>query len=175
MWWTFTFIACAARWMETASNLSFEPCEAAGMSSKSDKPVMHSAAWRISMWATLAFACGTLLAFIFIDRFVADDIQRRSDAWLSGEVAVLGDVAERTPNVAVYGRVVSEVAELATREVPNRQPSESPSNDTVFFLQTGNDCSLKLWVGDGDGRANLNAIQAVKILPDRPADIQGEV
>src|SRR6266567_2721237 len=142
------------------------------MSSKSDRPVMHSAAWRISLWATVAFACGTLLVFVFIERFVAHDIQRRSDAWLSGEVEVLGDVAERTPNDAVYGRVVSEVAELAAREVPNRQPSENPSNDTVFFLQTGRDGSLKLWVGDGDGQANLNAIRATRIRPDRPTDIR---
>ena len=63
------------------------------MSSKTAKPVMHSAAWRISLWATLAFACGTMLVFVFLHRFVADDIQRRSDAWLSGEVEVLGDVA----------------------------------------------------------------------------------
>src|SRR5258708_3591842 len=142
------------------------------MSSKNDKPVMHSAAWRISLWATLAFACGTLLVFVFIERFVANDIQRRSDAWLSGEVETLGDVAERTPNDALYGRVVSEVAELAAREVPNRQPSESPSNDTVFFLQTGRDSSLKLWVGEGDGHASLNAIQSTKALLDRPTDIR---
>lgn len=142
------------------------------MSSKSGKPVMHSAAWRISLWATVAFACGTLLVFVFIERFVANDIQRRSDAWLSGEVETLGDVAERTPNDALYGRVVSEVAELAAREVPNKLPSESPANDTVFFLQTGRDGSLKLWVGDGDGRANLDAIRATRILEDRPTDIR---
>jgi len=142
------------------------------MSSKNDKPVMHSAAWRISLWATLAFACGTLLVFVFIERFVANDIQRRSDAWLSGEVETLGDVAERTPNDALYGRVVSEVAELAAREVPNRQPSESPSNDTVFFLQAGRDGSLKLWVGEGDGHATLNAIHSAKVPLDRPTDIR---
>ena len=142
------------------------------MSSKNDRPVMHSAAWRISLWATVAFALGTLLVFVFIERFVANDIQRRSDLWLSGEVETLGDVAERTPNDALYGRVVSEVAELAAHEVPNRQPSESPSNDTVFFLQTGRDGSLKLWVGAGDGYANLNAIRATKILEDRPTDIR---
>jgi signal transduction histidine kinase len=133
---------------------------------------MHSAAWRISLWATLAFACGTLLVFVFIERFVANDIQRRSDAWLSGEVETLGDVAERTPNDALYGRVVSEVAELAAREVPNRQPSESPSNDTVFFLQTGRDGSLKLWVGEGDGHNTFNAIPSTKVQLDRPTDIR---
>jgi signal transduction histidine kinase len=142
------------------------------MSSKSDKPVMHSAAWRISLWATVAFAFGTLLVFVFIEQFVANDIQRRSDAWLSGEVEVLGDVAERTPNDALYGRVVSEVAELASKEVPNRQPSETPANDAVFFLQTGQDGALKLWVGDGDGHVNLRAIQSTRILTDRPTDIR---
>src|ERR1035438_3474517 len=101
------------------------------MSSKTDRPVMHSAAWRISLWATLAFACGTMLVFAFLHRFVADDIQRRSDAWLSGEVEVLGDVAEHTPKNSLYDRVVGEVAELAGKEVPNKLLSESSSNDSV--------------------------------------------
>ena len=130
------------------------------MSSKTGKPRMRSAAWRISLWATLAFACGTLVVFVFLQSFVAADIQRRSDAWLSGEVEVLGDVAERTPKDALYDRVVGEVAELAAREVPNRLPSEGNFNDSVFFLQTGDDGSLKLWVGAGNGQAELNAMHA---------------
>lgn len=133
---------------------------------------MHSAAWRISLWATLAFACGTMIVFVFLDRFVASDIQRRSDAWLSGEVEVLGDVAERTPKDALYGRVVGEVAELAAREVPNKAASESEPNDAVFFLQTGADGSLRLWVGAGDGKANLEAIQSRSIVPDQPTSIR---
>ena len=141
------------------------------MSSKTAKPVMHSAAWRISLWATLAFACGTMLVFVFLHRFVADDIQRRSDAWLSGEVEVLGDVAERTPKDALYDRVVGEVAELAGKEVPNKLLSESSSNDSVFFLQTGGDGSRQLWVGVGDGEPTLKAIQAVKIVSDHPTDL----
>ena len=141
------------------------------MSSKTARPIMHSAAWRISLWATLAFACGTLLVFVFLHRFVADDIQRRSDAWLSGEVEVLADVAERTPKDALYDRVVGEVAELAGKEVPNRDPSESSSNDSVFFLQTGGNGSLQLWVGAGTGEPNLKAIQASKIVPDQPRDL----
>ncbi len=55
---------------------------------------MRSAAWRISMWATLAFACGTMVVFIFLHQFVAGDIQRRTDAWLAGEAGVLSDVAD---------------------------------------------------------------------------------
>jgi signal transduction histidine kinase len=141
------------------------------MSSKTVKPVMRSAAWRISLWATLAFACGTMLVFAFLHRFVADDIQRRSDAWLSGEVEVLGDVAERTPKDALYDRVVGEVAELAGKEVPNKLLSESSSNDSVFFLQAGGDGSRQLWVGAGDGEPTLKAIQAVKIVSDHPTDL----
>ena len=141
------------------------------MSSKTVKPVMRSAAWRISLWATLAFACGTMLVFVFLHRFVAEDIQRRSDAWLSGEVEVLVDVAERTPKDALYDRVVGEVAELAGKEVPNKLLSESSSNDSVFFLQTGGDGSLQLWVGAGNGAPNLKAIQAVKIVSDHPTDL----
>jgi signal transduction histidine kinase len=133
---------------------------------------MRSAAWRISLWATLAFACGTMVVFVFLQSFVAEDIQRRSDAWLSGEVEVLGDVAERTPKDALYDRVVGEVAELAAREVPNKQTPESRSNDSVFFLQSGSDGSLKLWVGAGDGDTHLKAIRAVNIPPDRPTDVR---
>src|SRR5271165_832601 len=119
------------------------------MSSKTAKTRVRSAAWRISLWATLAFAFGTMLVFVFLHRFIETDIQRRSDAWLSGEVETLGDVAEHTPKDALYGRVVGEVAELASKEIPNRFRSESKTNDSVFFLQAGTDNALKLWVGAG--------------------------
>jgi hypothetical protein len=78
-----------------------------------------------------------MFVFANLHGFVASDIQRRSDAWLSGEVEVLGDVAERTPKDRLYLRVVGEVAELASREVPNRQRTSASENenDSVFFLQ----------------------------------------
>ena len=141
------------------------------MSSKTAKPYMRSAAWRISLWATLAFACGTMLVFVGLHRFVADDIQRRSDAWLSGEVEVLGDVAERTPKDALYGRVVGEVAELAGKEVPNKLLSDSSSNDSVFFLQTGADGSLMLLGGRGKWRSQSqghSSRQNCSRPPNRP-------
>ncbi|HZL28809.1 MAG TPA: ATP-binding protein [Acidobacteriaceae bacterium] len=142
------------------------------MSSKAANPIMRSAAWRISLWASLAFAIGTMLVFAMLHRFVADDIQRRSDAWLSGEVNVLGDVAERTPKDHLYRRVVGEVAELASREVPNRQRSSGNENDAVFFLQAGDSGPARLWVGAGDGAANLAAIRSTRVLPDVPFDVQ---
>jgi signal transduction histidine kinase len=135
------------------------------------KPVMHSAAWRISLWATLAYAVGTMLVFVFLHRFVAADIQRRSDAWLSGEVEVLGDVAEHTPKDALYGRVMGEVAELASKEVPNRVRGESAENDSVFFLQMGANGVMQLWAGPGSSKAFVAAIQKATIQPDRPTDV----
>ena len=142
------------------------------MSSKTANPIMRSAAWRISLWASLAFAIGTMLVFAMLHRFVASDIQRRSDAWLSGEVGVLGDVAGRTPKDRLYRRVVGEVAELASREVPNRQRSSGNENDAVFFLQAGENGPAKLWVGSGDGTANLAAIRAARVLRDVPLDVR---
>jgi signal transduction histidine kinase len=141
------------------------------MSSKIAEPRIRSAAWRISLWATLAFACGTMLAFVFLHNFVAHDIQRRSDAWLSGELGVLGDVAKRTPKNALYGRVVREVAELASREIPNKVRSNDGLNDSVFFLQAAADGSLALWVGAGDGTADLTAIRESRKTPDLPSDL----
>ena len=144
------------------------------MSSAIAKPRLRSAAWRISLWATLAFALGTMIVFVFLHRFVADDIQRRSDAWLAGEVEVLSDVAERTPKDALYGRVVKEVAELATKEVPDKPRSNGGQNDSVFFLQANQDGSLGLWVGSGSGDPILAALQRIRTVPDTPLDLRVE-
>ena len=142
------------------------------MSSKTVKtPIVHSAAWRVSLWATLAFAVGTMLVFMFLHHFVSHDIQQRSDAWLSGEVAVLGDVAEHTPKDRLYSRVVSEVAELATKEIPNSLRTVGGLNDSVFFIQAGVQGELKLWVGKGDGAKHLEAIRQTKLMPDTQADV----
>jgi signal transduction histidine kinase len=142
------------------------------MFSATGRSIFGSAAWRISLWATLAFACGTMVVFIFLHRFVSHDIQQRSDAWLSGEVEVLGDVAGRTPQDKLYGRVVTEVAELASREVPNRIRSDNGSNESVFFLQAAPDGSLALWVGKGKGSAYLDAIRNSKGVTDTPSDLR---
>jgi len=142
------------------------------MFSGTDKTTSHSAAWRISLWGAMAFACGSMLVFVFLHNFIAHDIQRRTDAWLSGEVETLSDVAERTPKDRLYRGVVGEMAELASREVPEKQRSTSGPNDSVFFLQSGADGSLALWVGVGDGKAELDAIQGNKTAADTPFDLQ---
>jgi len=141
------------------------------MFSKTAKPIMRSAAWRISLWATLAFACGTMVVFIFLHQFVAGDIQRRTDAWLAGEAGVLSDVAARTPKGVLYRRVVGEVAELASREVPHKRGASAGLNDSVFFLQTAADGSVGLWVGAGDVNAHFTAVRNSKIVPDTPTSV----
>lgn len=141
------------------------------MSSKTANPVMRSAAWRISFWPTLAFALGTLAVFVFLHRFMARDIQRRTDAWLAGEVDVLSDVAEHTPKNALHDRLVSEVAELASREVPNRATGSSPTGDDVFFLQTDNYGTPQLWVGASSKETVSAALRKHPIPQDQTADI----
>jgi signal transduction histidine kinase len=136
------------------------------------KPVRRSAAWRISLWGTLAFACGTMALFLFLLRFVAGDIQRRTDAWLSGEVETLRDVATRTPKDKLYHRVVGEVAELASREIPDKDPASKGRNDSVFFLQTNADGSVALWAGDGNGAPYLKAMRSSRIVDDKPFDLR---
>jgi len=142
------------------------------MSSKTVKPIVRSAAWRISFWATLAFAFGTMFVFLFLHHFVADDIQRRSDAWLSGEVQVLADVTERTPKGALHSQVVVEIAELAGKEVPRKLSPESNPEDSVFFLQTTEAGSMMLWVGGFSGEDTLKSIRAGSFAPDRPFDLR---
>lgn len=121
----------------------------------------RSAAWRISLLGTVAFALGTLVLFMSLHQFVARDIQRRSDTWLSGEVKTLSDVAERTP-ANDSRRVLGEVAELAEHEIPNRPPSHGGPNDSVFFVRTAADGTLVLWAGAGDPQAYLRGIQAAR-------------
>jgi signal transduction histidine kinase len=142
------------------------------MYSETNRPTGHTAAWRISFWSTLAFAAGSVLLFLFIERFASQEILRRTDAWLSGEVQTLGDVAMRTPNNALHDRIVDEVAELATKEVPLELPEGGDRNqESVFFLETGSDNRLKQWVGEGDSNAYLTAIGRAKMIPGEPVDI----
>jgi signal transduction histidine kinase len=142
------------------------------MSSRRARSLLHSEAWGISLWATLAFAVGSLVVFWGLQSFVAKDIQRRSDTWLSGEVDVLGDVAGRTPKDRLYDKVVREVAELASREVPNRDRSSGNGSDSVFFLQVGRSGNDALWVGAEDRATAVAAIRSVPARGDSPYDVR---
>ena len=58
-------------------------------------------------------------------------------------------MARETPRDNLYHRIVEEVAELATQEVPDERNSRGQRLDSVFFLQTEPDNSAPLWVGSG--------------------------
>ena len=66
---------------------------------------------------------GTALAFSLVYFVVAQGIRERGDTWLSGEAEVLAHVSADTPRDHLYKRVVGEVAELATQEVPDERNS----------------------------------------------------
>ena len=134
----------------------------------------RTAAWRISIWPTLAFALGTGVAFAIIYVLVASTIRGRSDAWLSGEARVLADVSARTPKDRLYGRIVGEVAELATRELPDERNAAGQRMNSVFFLAQSTDASFSpVWVGPGSSDAFLKAISAAS-LGSTPQSIKVE-
>jgi signal transduction histidine kinase len=134
-----------------------------------------TAAWRLSIWTTLAFALGTGLAFAIVYLLVAQTIRQRSDAWLSGEAEVLAQVSANTPKDRLYGRIVREVAELATRELPDERNSQGQRLNSVFFLAEpldGNESPL--WVGPGTNDSVRKAIQGAKLGPGTPQSIKVE-
>jgi len=102
---------------------------------------------------------------------IARDIRERSDAWLSGEAEVLADVSANTPRDALYDRLVGEVAELASREVPDAGDFEGQHQTSVFFLQIapGQD---PIWVGPNPKERFIPAIQAARLVPGEPGNVR---
>lgn len=130
-----------------------------------------TAAWRISLWSSVAFALGTALTFMFLRNFLANDIQSRADSWLTGELGVLADVAQRTPENRLHDVVVREVAELASREVPHEDATRGAMDRSVFFIQTTSAGQLKLHTGASDGVAIATAITKRGAAITTPEDI----
>src|SRR5580700_10610643 len=128
------------------------------------KTLRATAAWRISVWTTLAFALGTASAFSIVYLLVAQGIRERTDTWLSGEAEVLAQVSVDTPRDHLYKRIVEEVAELATQEVPDERNAQGERLNSVFFLATDpNNHEAPLWVGPSSKDAFVAAIQRTKL------------
>lgn len=142
------------------------------MFSKILKTLRQTAAWRMSLWATLAFAVGTALAFGVMYILVANIMRERSDAWLSGEAEVLAQVSKETPRDNLYDRLVEEVAELATQEVPDERNRRGERLNSVFFLQTGRSGEPPLWVGPGSSEPFLHAISGAQLTNGVPASVE---
>jgi signal transduction histidine kinase len=142
------------------------------MFSRLPKNLRATAAWRISIWTTLAFALGTAVAFSIVYFLVAQGIRERSDTWLSGEAEVLARVSADTPRDHLYKRIVGEVAELATQEVPDERNARGERLNSVFFLATDpNNREGPLWVGPSSKDAFVTAIQRAKLVPGVPHSI----
>ncbi len=139
------------------------------------KNLRTTAAWRISIWTTLAFALGTALAFSIVYFLVAQGIRERGDTWLSGEAEVLAQVSADTPRDHLYKRIVGEVAELATQEVPDERDTRGERLNSVFFLAIDpNNSEAPLWVGPSSKDAFVRAIQQAKLVPGTPQSIAVE-
>jgi signal transduction histidine kinase len=151
------------------------PSAASDTYSSMPKFLQPTAAWRISIWTTVAFAFGTGLAFSIVYLVVANAIQERSDAWLSGEAEVLARVSADTPKDHLYNRIVGEVAELATQELPDQRNASGQRLNSVFFLESNpHNNQNPLWVGPGSYDAFLKAIQTTALVPGIPQSINVE-
>ena len=131
-----------------------------------------TAAWRISIWTTLAFALGTAGAFSIVYFLVAQGLRERSDTWLSGEAEVLAQVSGDTPSDHLYKRIVREVAELATQEIPDERNARGERLNSVFFLASDpNNSEAPLWVGPGSKDAFVVAIRQANLVPGPPKSV----
>jgi signal transduction histidine kinase len=145
------------------------------MFSKLTKILRATAAWRISIWSTLAFGAGTAAAFFIIYLFAAQSIRDHSDSWLKGEAEVLAQVSSNIPKDRLYNRIVGEVAELATRELPDERNAKGQRLNSVFFLEEDpNDGGTPLWVGPGSANVFLTAIHRLHLVPGVPQTLQVE-
>jgi len=134
------------------------------------KSPRKTAAWRLSIWTTLAFAVGTALAFVVIYLVVEDSVTGRTDAWLSGEAEVLSNVAMNTPQDSLYNRIVEEVAELATREIEEKNSGNEQNEKSIFFVKKTEN-QPPLWIGPEPREAFLNTIERAHLTPGVPQSI----
>src|SRR5579864_4210541 len=142
---------------------------------KLSKLLRGTAAWRISIWTALAYALGTAITFSIIYFLVAQGIQERGDAWLSGEAEVLARVSADTPPDRLYNRVVGEVAELATRELPEERNAAGQNLNSVFFLEEDSNAhQAPLWVGPSSDDVFLKAIGRANPASGIPESISVE-
>ena len=131
-----------------------------------------TAAWRIAISTTLAFAVGTASVFLILYFVVARGIWARSDAWLSGEIQVLAQASADTPT-DLHNKVVADLANLVTRELPDERNAQGKKLNSVFFLEEDPGKTVSpLWVGPGSEDAFLRAIQLAKLAPGTPQPLQ---
>lgn len=142
------------------------------MCSRQRELFRSTGAWRISIWPTVAFAVCSAAAFAIVYLLVARGINERSDAWLQGEVEVLAEVSANAPRDSLYNRLMEEVAEHASREVPDAgQMQDGRRWHSVFFLlaRPGEE---PIWVGPDDRDSFIAVLNRAQLSEGRPASMQ---
>ena len=115
------------------------------------------------------------MAFSIVYFLVSEGIRERSDTWLNGEAEVLAQVSADTPIDHLYTRIVREVAELATQEVPDERDARGERLNSVFFFATDpNNSEGPLWVGPNSKDAFITAIQRARLVPGVPQTLKVE-
>ena len=132
----------------------------------------RTAAWRLALRSTIVFAASSALVFLLMYGLVARTVRDRSDSWLVGESETLKQVALTTPKDALYGRILGEVAELATQEFAYDRHGKHSDANTVFFFETGESGEPPLWIGPASNQALLDNIQKLRV-PERIRCVDG--
>ena len=131
----------------------------------------NTAAWRLSIWTTIAFALGSAFAFGICYYLVSLGIHERSDQWLTGEAETLAEVSDSTKRDSLYDRVIEDVAQNAAREVPGgADADDKDSQNSVFFLQTDQK-GEPLWVGPANKDQFVKAIKNADFSSGAPQSI----
>ena len=115
------------------------------MFSRISSSFYRTAAWRLALRSTIVFAGSSAIVFFLMYSLVARTIRERTDSWLIGESETLAEVASSTPKDALYGKIVGEVAELATQEAAFVSHDDDATNKVFFYeIVEG---QPPLWVG----------------------------
>jgi len=132
----------------------------------------RTAAWRLALRSTIVFAASSALVFLMMYGLVARTVRDRSDSWLIGESETLKQVALTTPKDALYGRIVGEVAELATQEFAFDNQGNHSAANTVFFYESGGTGEPPLWVGPQRSEIIISDLQKLKIRERSAASME---
>jgi signal transduction histidine kinase len=145
-----------------------EPCEERA-TLWSGPNVLHTAAWRVAFWNTLAFGAGTALVFWFLQVNIATSVVKWNEVWLTSESAaiteILNQYAERPGQAASHAFL-----ELLTSQFNRNHSSPIPMN-TVFAIVRGGDGLQKASAGLKDPGPFLKSAQAVRVGQLKPQSV----